>query len=332
MFEYHLILGIIILMEILFTTIGECMNTSSNEIWQNMQNYKSFELREHRFRKEMLPVFYYYLGISPHSSVLDGGCGTGVFTRYLASGLIDGKITGFDINKGFIEYGKTKIKELSLEEKSTLEVADGFNLHYADNSFDAVTNYTYIGVLSDPVAGLAELIRVCKVGGMVSCVVASNSIPTISWQGDYLFDGADKLQALTVLENSIFTNFACSSSDLRQSEEWHGFRYPKMFETCGLKNIHIYPMAHIISYSDTQYPLEYRRVLVNEEIKEDMEWITSRYQKKRELYHQHGFGDEDLDLLLSLLAKKAEYLTNNLETDKSFEWHGGFNFIVAGTK
>jgi ubiquinone/menaquinone biosynthesis C-methylase UbiE len=308
------------------------MNTSSNEIWKNWQDYKSFELRAHRFRKEMLTVFYDYLGIKPEYNVLDGGCGTGVFTRYLAGGLTKGRITGFDINERSIEYGRLKLKECSLEDKVTLETADGFRLPYLDDAFDAVTNYTYIGVLSDPVAGMKELIRVCKPGGTVSCVVATNSIPAIDWQGDYPFEGAEKLQQLAALENRIFAKYAHDPSDLMQSSEWHAFRYPKMFDVCGLKDIHIYPVAHVISYTDTQYPLEYRRMLVEEELSVNIEWVKDRYRSKREIYHKHGFQDKNFNDLISLLEAKMKYLQDNLETDKSFEWHGGFNFIVAGTK
>lgn len=143
----------------------------SNEFWQNQVKYDSFELRQHRFRDEMLPLFYHYLGITPQSQILDAGCGTGVFTRYLAKNLCGGSITGFDISETFIEFGKTKLVDLKLNDKVQLEVADGANLHYSDDKFDAVTNYTYIGVLSDPACGLRELIRVCKPGGVVSCVV-----------------------------------------------------------------------------------------------------------------------------------------------------------------
>ena len=124
------------------------MNTNSNKIWTEWQSYKGFEQRAYRFTDEMLPLFFKWLGINQHSHILDAGCGTGVFGRYLAGRLTNGQVTGFDINEGFIEYGKERLKELSLSGKVRLELADGFNLHYADNTFDAVTNYTYIGVLS----------------------------------------------------------------------------------------------------------------------------------------------------------------------------------------
>lgn len=308
------------------------MNTSSNEIWKVWQDYKDFELRAHRFREEMRPIFYHYLGITPDSSILDAGCGTGVFGRYLAKGLQKGHVTGFDINEGFIDFGKRKLKELSLDVMVTLELDDGFNLHYADNSFDAVTNYTYIGVLSDPIAGLRELIRVCKPNGVVSCVIATQNIQSVHWQGDYPFKGADELQILSAQENKIYTSYARSGNDFHQNAEWHAFRYPKMFELCGLAEIHIYPFAHLICYNDEIYPFDYRKKLALDEVESEIAWVKSRYHDKKEIYNNHGFTDADLSRLMTLLESKHEYLNQYFDQDKSYEWGGGMNFIVAGKK
>lgn len=314
--------------------MGVSMDTTSNKIWKEWQSYKGFEQRAYRFTNEMLPLLFKWLGINEHSHVLDAGCGTGVFGRYLAGGLSDGHVTGFDINEGFIEHGKVRLKELSLSDKVTLELADGFNLHYADNTFDAVTNYTYIGVLSDPMAGMSELIRVCKQGGTVSCVIATNAFPVVWWQGDYPFNGADELQRLSRIENDIFSRYVQKnlSISLSQNTEWHTMRYPKMFEICGLKHINIHPYAYTFNYNDEKLPLDYRKNLLCDETEDEINWIASRYEENKEIYNEHGFYDADVEQLKLLLETKLDYVKNHLESDRSFEWRGGFNFIVTGKK
>jgi SAM-dependent methyltransferase len=226
------------------------------------------------------------------------------------------------------------LKELSLADKVILELADGFNLHYADYTFDAVTNYTYIGVLSDPITGMRELIRVCKHGGTVSCVIATNSFPVVWWQGDYPFDGADELQRLMRVENDIFSKYVQKnlSKSLNQSTEWGVLRYPKMFEVCGLKHINIHPYAYTFNYNDENIPMDYRKNLLCGETEEEINWLTSRYEENKPIYNEHGFNDADFSQLKSLLNTKLEYIQTKFENDRSYEWRGGFNFIVTGIK
>lgn len=307
-------------------------DTSSNEIWKAEQRPDTFESRAHRFREDMRPLFYQWLGIGPESSVLDGGCGSGVFTRYLAGGLTTGHITGFDINEGFLRYGRAKARELGLTGRMTLQIADGYGLPYMDGSFDAVTNYTYIGVLSDLLAGMMELKRVCRAGGVVSCVIAANTLPCAAWQGGYPFEGAQELQRLAALENVIFGSFVRKPSDWKQSEHWDAFRYPKLFEACGLQDIRMYPFGHLFCYSDAAYPLEYRRELALRETREEMDWLKERYAGKGGLYAEHGFSRPDYDRLAVLMETKLSYLEAHFGEDHSYEWHGGFNVIVTGRK
>ena len=308
------------------------VNDSSNEIWKAWQSHSGFENRSFRFTEDMRPLFYRWLGIAPDSYVLDAGCGTGVFARYLAAGMEGGHVDGFDINPGFVEYGRQKLAEMGLSERVTLTLEDGFRLSYADNTYDAVTNYTYIGVLSDPVAGLREMIRVCKPGGVISCVVATNAIPPVSWQGDYPFEGADELQQLSREESYIFSKFARKPTDLNQSGEWHALRYPKMFDHCGLAHIAIHPFAYTFNYNDENLSLEYRRELLKKQIQDEIGWLDARYHDKREIYEEHGFDDRKCARLLALLKRKLEYVDKHFEHDRSFEWIGGYNFIVTGVK
>ena len=308
------------------------MNTSSNEIWKAPQSHDGFEQRRHRFREEMRPYFYHCLGITPRSRVLDGGCGTGVFARYLAAGMEEGYVTGFDINKGFIAHGISKLEELSLQDRVTLELADGYNLPYGDGSFDAVTGYTYLGVLSDCEAGLREIIRVCRPGGTVSCVEGSTRIPAVHWHGDYPFEGADELRRLSLLEAGIFSSFVNMTEDYNQDRDWNVFRYPKLFEQCGLGDIRIYPFAHLMCYNDAGRIAEYGKKHALSELRSEMEWIRWRFEEKEEIYKKHGFVRDDCERLIGLMLLKINYMENCFETDRSYEWSGALNLIVTGIK
>jgi ubiquinone/menaquinone biosynthesis C-methylase UbiE len=304
------------------------LNMKSNEIWKSENNFDNWELRKHRFAGEMRPIYFRYLGITPESNVLDGGCGTGVFTRYIARGHKGGKIVGFDISKNLVEYGNIKIAEEKLSDTCKLVEADGFELPFAEDSFDAVTNYTYLGVLSDPVAGLKELIRVCKKGGTVSAVFPGSSI---AWKGEYPYEFADRLQELNRRQEEIYSKHIFNPSAVYfQSKEWPSSRYPKMFDMCGLKDIHIYSVSSSFSYSDRRWPLEYRKYQINTGINDEIRIITER--SKITEFEDYGFTEKDFAELIELLKKKQKYLLDNIETDKSFEVGAWLTIIVTGTK
>lgn len=304
------------------------MKNRSNEIWKNESNYNNWELRKHRFADEMRPIFFRYLGITPESNVLDGGCGTGVLTRYIAHGLKRGKVSGFDISKYLVDFGNARITDEKLSDVCTLIEADGFELPFEENAFDAVTNYTYLGVLSDPVAGLKEMIRVCKEGGTVSAVFPGKSI---TWKGEYPFDFNDRLHELSERQEEIYQKYILNASTMYfQSEEWSSSRYPKMFDMCGLKNIHIYSVASAFTYSDGRWPSEYRKLLVDSGINDEIRIITQRSQIRE--FENYGFTKKDFAELIELLREKRKYLLDNIDTDRSFEWDAWLTIIVTGIK
>lgn len=314
----------------------------SNEIWKNERNCNNWELRKHRFTDEMRPIFFQYLGITPNSSVLDGGCGTGVLTRYIAHGLKAGcmgeqqaelatscgKIIGFDISKNLVDYGNIRVADEQLSEVCRLIEADGFQLPFEENAFDVVTNYTYLGVLSDPVAGLKEMIRVCKSGGTVSAIFPGKRV---SWKGVYPSDFSNRLNELYEKQEEIYQKYILNPSTMYyQRSEWPSSMYPKMFDMCGLKNVHIYSVASAFSYSDDRWPIEYRKYQIDTGISDDMRIITQRSQTTE--FEKYGFTKNDFAELIELLKKKQKYLLDNIETDMSFELDAGHQIILTGIK
>ena len=237
-------------------------NTSSNTIWTDARNHDGFELsRPQLFREETRDLFFTYFRINSKHHVLDGGCGPGVLTRFLAKGMTTGFVTGFDISKHFVEYGNNKIKEAGLCGKAKIVVDDGFALSFPDNTFDIVVNHNYLSVLSDPVAGLKELIRVCKPGGNISVSTGASASTSTGgvhmggvhyWAGDYPLEGKERLKELTDQYNNAWRSVFTTSA-LNQSHEWPSGRYPRLFSTCGLTNISIMPVGAAFAFNDNYW-------------------------------------------------------------------------------
>ena len=72
----------------------------------------------------------------------------------------------------------------------------------------------------------------------------------------------------------------------------------------GVLHIKIPPFAYTFNYNDEDYPLEYRQSLLLKEIEDDIAWITSRHQDKKEIYAEHGFDDSKFNRLIELMKKK----------------------------
>ena len=306
------------------------MNRSSNEIWINADNYDDWETsRPLLFRDDMRDTFFRWFRIKPNHKVLDGGCATGVLTRFIAKGLTTGAITGFDISPHFVKYGNKKIKDSGLAAKAKIVVEDGFNLSFADNTFDTVVNHAYLGVLSDNMAGLKEMIRVCKPGGNVSASVSARNFPKLKWEGDCSFSGKDRLNELIEKQEKAYRKIN-TVTVLKQDSHWKVMRFPKMFAVCGLKEITIHPYAAGFSYSDSYWSDEFKRFKIMSALGREIEILEK--QRSNPKYAENGFSEQEFKELIELYKLKQQYLISNIDNNDSWNWSASMHYIVSGTK
>lgn len=309
-------------------------DTSSNSVWMDADCYDGFELsRPQLFREETRNLFFCYFRIQPSDKILDGGCGTGVLTRFIAKGLTTGMVTGFDISKNFVEYGNKRIAEEKLSDKAKIVSDDGFALSFPDNFFDTIVNHNYLSVLSDPVAGLHELIRVCKPGGNISVSTGTSASTGTGgghfWEGEYPLEGMERLKELTDKYNQAYKTVVTTTS-LKQSHEWPYGRYPKLFSKCGLANISIMPVGAAFAYNDNYWSDEYRIKKITLDINDEIRIISENSRDQK--FTESGFTETDCEKLVGLLRQKQKYLLENYRSDNSWEWSAGLSCIVTGTK
>ena len=103
-------------------------------------------------------------------SILDIATGTGDFAILAAEKIKPQQIMGADISEGMMAIGREKVKAKGLEQIIRFERQDCTALSYPDNSFDVVMAAFGIRNFQDLEAGLAEMCRVLKPGGML-CVL-----------------------------------------------------------------------------------------------------------------------------------------------------------------
>lgn len=102
------------------------------------------------------------VGPRPGERILDLAAGTGTSSASLARS--GAHVVAADFSPGMIEVGK---KQQAGMPNIEFVVADGMNLPFADDEFDAVTISFGLRNIVEPQTALAELFRVTKPGGRI---------------------------------------------------------------------------------------------------------------------------------------------------------------------
>ncbi len=111
------------------------------------------------------------LSLLPGETILDAGCGTGVFTgAVLASG---SRVVGIDASLPMLQKASSKLRSLPF----TPLAADILNLPFKDETFDKTVSITALEFLAEADAAIAELFRVTRSRGVVLAATLNSLSP-----------------------------------------------------------------------------------------------------------------------------------------------------------
>ena len=108
--------------------------------------------------------------IRPGDTVLECACGTGAIASAIAPACA--RVVATDFSEGMLKQARKKLARFP---HVVVEQADITDLHYADDSFDAVVAGNVIHLLPEPGDALKELKRVVRPGGTI--IVPTYMIP-----------------------------------------------------------------------------------------------------------------------------------------------------------
>ncbi|MBB4746323.1 class I SAM-dependent methyltransferase [Actinoplanes lobatus] len=104
-------------------------------------------------------------GVRPGHVVLDIGCGTGrALPALSAAAGPTGRVLGLDFTPGMLEAAR----KAGRDDDATLVLADARRLPVAEASTDVIFAAGLVHHLPDPLAGLAELARITRPGGVLA--------------------------------------------------------------------------------------------------------------------------------------------------------------------
>jgi len=101
-------------------------------------------------------------GVTAGMRVIDVGCGTGMLTEELVSRVGQASVTAVDPSASFVVATRNRFPD------SDVRLGRAEQLPYEDGVFDATLAQLVIHFVPDPVAGLAEMRRVTRPGGVIA--------------------------------------------------------------------------------------------------------------------------------------------------------------------
>jgi SAM-dependent methyltransferase len=122
----------------------------------------------HPFLRDVATRSLARLSLQHGESVLDVGCGTGVFLPGLAATVgPGGRVVGLDHSAAFLADARKRLTEASLSDQVELVEGDAHHLPFADGTFDAAHCERVLMHLEDPALAISEMKRVVRPGGRV---------------------------------------------------------------------------------------------------------------------------------------------------------------------
>ena len=123
-------------------------------------------LQSHRWRTVENSAAYLVPALRPGLDVLDVGCGPGTITVDLAARVAPGRVTGIDVSADPLDEARAAAARAGMD--VAFAVGDVYALDWPDASFDVVHAHQVLQHLTDPVAALREMARVCRPGGVLA--------------------------------------------------------------------------------------------------------------------------------------------------------------------
>lgn len=118
-----------------------------------------------RFSEPLAVSFAAWCGLQRPAHALDVGCGTGALTRVLTDRLGERAVTAVDPSDSFVTAARARFPAVDIRQ------AGAELLPFPDDAFDAALAELVVHFMTDPAAGVHEMVRVTRPGGLVAACV-----------------------------------------------------------------------------------------------------------------------------------------------------------------
>ena len=118
-----------------------------------------------RYGPQLADALIAFAGVEPGARALDVGCGPGALTLALAQRPGAGEVCAVDPSAPFVQACRARVPA------AEVVVAPAERLPFDDGTFDCVVSQLVVNFMSDAHAGVREMARVARRGGVVAACV-----------------------------------------------------------------------------------------------------------------------------------------------------------------
>jgi SAM-dependent methyltransferase len=140
------------------------MNSQPTDIWALGDAYEPYVGRWSRL---VTRDFLTWLQVPPDQRWLDVGCGTGALSSVIVAHAAPRELVGIDPAEGFVTYARAHLRD----GRARFEIGDARALPFAAGAFDAVVSGLMLNFVPQPLAAIAEMMRVTQANGVVAAYV-----------------------------------------------------------------------------------------------------------------------------------------------------------------
>jgi SAM-dependent methyltransferase len=138
--------------------------SQENRLWATGEAYEPYVGRWSRL---VAPEFVRWLAPAQRKDWVDVGCGTGALSEAILGNAAPRSIRGVDPSDGFIAFAKNRVHD----DRVTFTTGHAQDLPFEEGSSDFVVTGLVLNFVTDPVAAVAEFVRVTRAAGTVAAYV-----------------------------------------------------------------------------------------------------------------------------------------------------------------
>lgn len=199
---------------------GKKIMAEADKVW-------GWETRAGKLRATRRANYFIRLGkMTPEASVLDLGCGTGLFTKKVYDAA-KSNITGIDISQELLDQARERLPE------AEFKIEDAMNMKYSDGHFDVVFGSSILHHLEMEKA-TTEIFRVLKPGGKMIFAEPNMLNPQIFIQKNVPF----------------IKRWLGDSPDETAIVRWS---FARMMKDIGFQNVKVFPYDFLHPYTPSPF-------------------------------------------------------------------------------